>query len=395
MKILVINCGSSSLKYQLIDMDGEKVISKGTYERIGEKSFLTHKINGEKYVLQNPVENHKQALDFVISQLLNKDYPSISDVNEINAIGHRVVHGGDLFSKSVIIDDKVIKSIEDCSNLAPVHNPCAIVGIKACQEIMPGKPMVAVFDTAFHQTIPEERYIYPIPYKYYEKYKIRKYGFHGTSHFYVSNRIAEILNRKDLKVINCHLGQGASICAIENGKSVETSMGLSPVSGIPMCSRSGDLDPSIVTFLMDNEKLDTKQINNILNQESGLYGMSGVSKDVRDIEAAQDDQNERAILALKQYKYTIAGFIAKYVMAMQGVDVITFTGGVGENQVRIRADICKYLEYMGVKIDSEKNQTKGEEIKISTDDSKVQVWIIPTNEELIIARDTLKLISNK
>ncbi len=395
MKILVINCGSSSLKYQLIDMDGEKVISKGTYERIGEKSFLTHKINGEKYVLQNPVENHKQALDFVISQLLNKDYPSISDVNEINAIGHRVVHGGDLFSESVIIDDKVIKSIEDCSNLAPVHNPCAIVGIKACQEIMPGKPMVAVFDTAFHQTIPEERYIYPIPYKYYEKYKIRKYGFHGTSHFYVSNRIAEILNRKDLKVINCHLGQGASICAIENGKSVETSMGLSPVSGIPMCSRSGDLDPSIVTFLMDNEKLDTKQINNILNQESGLYGMSGVSKDVRDIEAAQDEKNERAILALKQYKYTIAGFIAKYVMAMQGVDVITFTGGVGENQVRIRADICKYLEYMGVKIDSEKNQTKGEEIKISTDDSKVQVWIIPTNEELIIARDTLKLISNK
>ena len=394
MKILVINCGSSSLKYQLIDMNGEKVISKGTYERIGEKSFLTHKINGQKYVLENPVENHKQALDFVIKQLLNKDYPSIESVDEIGAIGHRTVHGGELFRGSVIIDDEVIKAIEECSSLAPIHNPCSLVGIRACKELMPGKPMVAVFDTAFHQTIPEERYIYPIPYEYYEKYKIRKYGFHGTSHFYVSNRISEILNRKDLKVINCHLGQGASICAIQDGKSVETSMGLSPVSGIPMCARSGDLDPSIVTFLMDKENLGTSEIDKVLNNESGLYGISNVSKDVRDIESAAANGDRKAILALNQYKYSVAGFIAKYVMAMQGVDVITFTGGVGENQCGIRADICKYLEYMGVKIDSQRNTVKGEEALISTDDSKVQVWVVPTNEELVIARDTLKLVNS-
>lgn len=393
MKILVLNCGSSSLKYQLIDMDGEKVISKGNYERIGEKSFLTHKINGQKYVLEHPVENHKQALDFIIKQLLNKDYPSILDINEIGAIGHRTAHGGELFKGPVIIDEDVIKAIESCTNLAPIHTPSTLIGIRACQELMPGKPNVGVFDTAFHQTIPEERYIYSIPYEYYEKYKIRKYGFHGTSHFYVSNRISEILNRNDLKIINCHLGQGASICAIENGKSVETSMGLTPVSGIPMCARSGDLDPSIVTFLMENEHLSTSEIDKILNNESGLYGISGVSKDVRDIEAAASEGNKKAILALKQYKYSIAGFIAKYVMSMQGVDVITFTGGVGENQCGIRADICKYLEYMGVKIDSQKNTVKGEEALISTDDSKVQVWVIPTNEELVIARETLKLVN--
>ena len=280
MKILVINCGSSSLKYQLINMENEEVISKGTYERIGEKSFLTHKINGEKYVLEHPVNNHKEALDFVIEQLLNKQYPSISDVNEINAIGHRIVHGGSTFKGSVLINEDVIKSIDEISSLAPVHNPCAIIGIRACQEIMPGKPMVAVFDTAFHQTIPEERYIYPIPHKYKEQYKVRKYGFHGTSHYYVSNRISEILNRKDLKIINCHLGQGASICAIQNGQSVETSMGLSPVAGIPMCARSGDLDPSVVTFLMEKEHLTSKEMDNMLNQESGLYGISGVSRSI-------------------------------------------------------------------------------------------------------------------
>ena len=395
MKILVINCGSSSLKYQLINMENEEVISKGTYERIGEKSFLTHKINGEKYVLEHPVNNHKEALDFVIEQLLNKQYPSISDVNEINAIGHRIVHGGSTFKGSVLINEDVIKSIDEISSLAPVHNPCAIIGIRACQEIMPEKPMVAVFDTAFHQTIPEERYIYPIPYKYKEQYKVRKYGFHGTSHYYVSNRISEILNRKDLKIINCHLGQGASICAIQNGQSVETSMGLSPVAGIPMCARSGDLDPSVVTFLMEKEHLTSKEMDNMLNQESGLYGISGVSRDVRDIEASAQEGNEKAILALNQYKYSVAGFIAKYVMAMQGVDVITFTAGVGENQSGIRAGICKYLEYMGVKIDNERNSIKGEEVKISSDDSKIQVWVIPTNEELVIARDTLRLVNGE
>mgnify|MGYP004487553139 CR=1 FL=1 len=395
MKILVINCGSSSLKYQLIDMDGEKLITKGTYERIGEASFLTHKINGQKYVLQHPAKTHKEALDFAIQQLLNKDYPAISSLDEIGAIGHRTVHGGEYFKESVIIDDEVIKRIEECSSLAPVHNPCSLIGIRACQELMPGKPMVAVFDTAFHQTIPEERYIYPIPYKYYEKYKIRKYGFHGTSHYYVSHRIAEVLGKpiEDLKIVNCHLGQGASICAIQGGKSVETSMGLTPISGIPMCSRSGDLDPSIVTFLMKNENMTAEDIDNMLNKDSGIWGICGVSKDVRDIEAAIDEGNEKAKLALEHYKYKIAEFIAKYAVAMQGIDVITFTAGVGENQVRVRKGICEYLKFMGVKIDDERNKVKSEEALISTDDSSIPVWVIPTNEELVIARDTLRLVT--
>ena len=395
MKILVINYGSSSLKYQLIDMDGEKLIAKGTYERIGEASFLTHKINGQKYVLQHPAKTHKEALDFAIQQLLNKDYPAISSLDEIGAIGHRTVHGGEYFKESVIIDDEVIKRIEECSSLAPVHNPCSLIGIRACQELMPGKPMVAVFDTAFHQTIPEERYIYPIPYKYYEKYKIRKYGFHGTSHYYVSHRIAEVLGKpiEDLKIVNCHLGQGASICAIQGGKSVETSMGLTPISGIPMCSRSGDLDPSIVTFLMKNENMTADDIDNMLNKDSGIWGICGVSKDVRDIEAAIDEGNEKAKLALEHYKYKIAEFIAKYAVAMQGIDVITFTAGVGENQVRVRKGICEYLKFMGVKIDDERNKVKSEEALISTDDSSIPVWVIPTNEELVIARDTLRLVT--
>ena len=395
MKILVINCGSSSLKYQLIDMDGEKLIAKGTYERIGEASFLTHKINGQKYVLQHPAKTHKEALDFAIQQLLNKDYPAISSLDEIGAIGHRTVHGGEYFKESVIIDDEVIKRIEECSSLAPVHNPCSLIGIRACQELMPGKPMVAVFDTAFHQTIPEERYIYPIPYKYYEKYKIRKYGFHGTSHYYVSHRIAEVLGKpiEDLKIVNCHLGQGASICAIQGGKSVETSMGLTPISGIPMCSRSGDLDPSIVTFLMKNENMTADDIDNMLNKDSGIWGICGVSKDVRDIEAAIDEGNEKAKLALEHYKYKIAEFIAKYAVAMQVIDVITFTAVVGENQVRVRKGICEYLKFMGVKIDDERNKVKSEEALISTDDSSIPVWVIPTNEELVIARDTLRLVT--
>ena len=393
MKILVINCGSSSLKYQLINMENEEVIAKGTYERIGEESFLTHKIGGEKYVLNNPVKNHKEALNFAIEQLLNKDYPAIASLDEISAIGHRTVHGGEVFKESVVINDEVIKTIEDCSNLAPVHNPCSLIGIRACEELMPGKPMVAVFDTAFHQTIPEERYIYPIPYEYYEKYKVRKYGFHGTSHYYVANRIAELLGKdvKDLKIVNCHLGQGASICAIQGGKSVETSMGLTPISGIPMCSRAGDLDPSIVTFLMENEGLSPKEMEDVLNKDSGLWGISGVSKDVRDIEKAAEEGNKRAKLALSYYKYIIAQTIAKYAVSMQGIDVITFTAGVGENQVRIRQGICDNLAFMGIKLENEKNQARGEEVCISSDDSSIPVWIVPTNEELVIARDTRRL----
>ncbi len=374
-------------------MENEEVIAKGTYERIGEESFLTHKIGGEKYVLNNPVKNHKEALNFAIEQLLNKDYPAIASLDEISAIGHRTVHGGEVFKESVVINDEVIKTIEDCSNLAPVHNPCSLIGIRACEELMPGKPMVAVFDTAFHQTIPEERYIYPIPYEYYEKYKVRKYGFHGTSHYYVANRIAELLGKdvKDLKIVNCHLGQGASICAIQGGKSVETSMGLTPISGIPMCSRAGDLDPSIVTFLMENEGLSPKEMEDVLNKDSGLWGISGVSKDVRDIEKAAEEGNKRAKLALSYYKYIIAQTIAKYAVSMQGIDVITFTAGVGENQVRIRQGICDNLAFMGIKLENEKNQARGEEVCISSDDSSIPVWIVPTNEELVIARDTKRL----
>ena len=395
MKVLVINCGSSSLKYQLIDMENENLIAKGTYERIGEASFLTHKINGEKYVLQHPVKTHKEALDFSIEQLLNKEYPAIADLSEIGAVGHRIVHGGEYFSDSAVIDEEVIRKIDDCASLAPVHNPAAIIGIRACQELMPGKPMVAVFDTAFHQSIPEERYIYPIPYKYYEKYKIRKYGAHGTSHFYVSRRMAELLNEpiENSKFIVCHLGQGASICAVLNGKSVDTSMGLTPLGGIPMCARSGDLDPSVVTYIMDKENIAPKDMETMLNKESGVYGISGVSVDFRDIEAAAAEGDNRAELSLKHYKYMVAQFIAKYAVAMQGIDGIAFTAGVGENQCGIRKGICENLKFMGIEIDDEKNSVKGEETQISSNNSKIPVWVVPTNEELVIARDTLRLIS--
>lgn len=394
MKILVINCGSSSLKYQLIDMDGEKLIAKGTYERIGEASFLTHKINGQKYVLQHPAKTHKEALDFAIQQLLNKDYPAISSLDEIGAIGHRTVHGGEYFKESVIIDDEVIKRIEECSSLAPVHNPCSLIGIRACQELMPGKPMVAVFDTAFHQTIPEERYIYPIPYKYYEKYKIRKYGFHGTSHMYVSQRLAEIVgkNVEDLKIVTCHLGQGSSICAVQGGKSVDTSMGLTPLAGIPMVTRSGDLDPSVVTFLMKKEGWTAEEAENMLNKKSGVQGISGLAPDFREIEAASYGDNERAEIAIEKFKYEIASYVAKYAVAMNGVDYIVFTGGVGENQINIRRGICEKLEFMGVKVDVDANNMRGEEKEISTPDSKIKVYVVPTNEELMIAKETERLV---
>ena len=393
MKVLVINCGSSSLKYQLINMEDESVICSGRYERIGEASFLTHKINGEKIVLEHPVSNHKEALDFSIKQLLNPEYPAISSLEEINAIGHRMAHGGN-FKESVLVTDKVIEELQSTLELAPSHNPAALMGINACQNLMPGKPNTITFDTAFHQTIPEERYIYPIPYKYFEKYKIRRYGFHGTSHYFVSRRIAEILGKpvEELKIVNCHIGQGASICAIQNGKSVDTSMGLTPVAGIPMCSRSGDLDPSVVTFLMKKENLTADQMDKILNNESGILGICGVSNDIRDVEAAVDEGNKQADLALEHYKYKIAQFIAKYAVSMQGIDVITFTAGVGENQKRIRAGIIKYLEFMGIKLDSKRNETR-EEALISSDDSTIPVWVIPTNEELVIARDTLRLVT--
>ncbi|MFR8104020.1 MAG: acetate/propionate family kinase [Clostridia bacterium] len=395
MKILVLNCGSSSLKYQLMDMENEEVIAKGTYERIGmDGSFVTHKVNGEKHKVEHVTPNHEEAIKVVIDQLTNNQYGVIKSLKEIDAVGHRVVHGGEKINKSVIIDDEVIQVIKDCASLAPLHNPAGLLGIEACQKEMPGVPMVAVFDTAFHQTMPKAHYIYPIPYEYYEKYGVRKYGFHGTSHRYVSNRITELLGRpaEGLKVINCHIGQGASICAIKDGKCQDTSMGFTPLAGIAMGTRSGDLDPSIVTFLMEKENLSAEEINSILNKKSGLLGISGISADNRDILAAVEEGNERAALAMEIYSYIIAQYIAKYAVTLNGVDVITFTGGVGERGPDERAAICKQLEFLGVKLDEEANKVKAEEKEISSKDSKVKVWIVPTDEELMIARDTMNLV---
>lgn len=396
MKILVLNCGSSSLKYQLMDMTDESVMAKGNYERIGQNnSFLTHKVNGEKYVIEQAVPTHDEAIKIVIEQLLNENYGVIKSLDEIDGIGHRIVHGGEKFSKSVIVTDEVIEGIRECADLAPVHNPGALMGIEACRNLMPNKKMVTVFDTAFHQTISEERYLYPIPYHYYEAYKIRKYGFHGTSHSFVSKRVAEFLgkNVEDLKIIVCHIGQGASLCAVQNGKSVDTSMGLSPLGGIMMCARSGDLDPSIVTYLMKKEGLTPDEMDRILNKESGAYGISGVSPDIRDIEKEYLAGNKRAELALKAYDLNIAQYIAKYAVSMGGVDVIAFTAGVGENQFNRRMGICKYLEFLGVELDESKNMIRAEEAEISKDTSKIKVCVIPTNEELVIARDTMELIN--
>ncbi len=395
MKILVLNSGSSSLKYQVIDMDTEEMVAKGYFERIGQaNSFLTHKVHGEKHKFEHYAKNHEQAISFVISRLVNPHYGVIENLNELGGIGHRIVHGGEKFTQSVLITDEVIEEIEKCSDLAPLHNPAAVLGIRACQKIVPDMKMVAVFDTSFHQTINKERYIYPIPYQYYKKYGIRKYGFHGTSHQYVANRVAEMLGKQveELKIVNCHLGQGASVCAIQEGKSVETSMGLTPLGGIPMGSRSGDLDPSIVTYLMRKENLTPDEMEHILNKESGVYGISGISVDFRDIEVDAAAGGKHAQLALDNYHYLTACYIARCVVAMQGIDVLTFTAGVGEKGPISRKAICEQLSFLGVKLDDEKNEIRGEEVEISSPDSKVKVFVIPTNEELMIARETLRII---
>lgn len=395
MKILVLNCGSSSLKYQLINMENENVLASGKYERIGEEeAFITHKVNGQKITIEHTALNHEEAVEFSLKQLINPEYKVIDNLDEINAIGHRLVHGGEKISKSVIIDDKVIEILKECIDLAPLHNPAGIIGIEACKKVMPGKPMVGVFDTAFHQTMPKERYLYPINYEYYEKYGVRKYGFHGTSHMYVSNRLAEIENKdiKTMKIITCHLGQGSSICAVEGGKSVDTSMGLTPLAGVTMVTRSGDLDPSVVTFLMKKENLTAGEIENKLNKESGVQGISGLVPDFREIEDKAQNGNERAQIAMKSFQYSVASYIAKYAVAMNGVDYIVFTGGIGENQIKIREGICNQLTFMGVQIDAQKNNVKSEEQEISKDTSKVKVYVIPTNEELMIAKETEKLI---
>ena len=395
MKILVLNCGSSSLKYQLINMETEDVLASGKYERIGEEeAFITHKVNGEKYEIKNPAYNHVDAIKFTLEQLTNPQYKVIDSLDEIEAIGHRLVHGGEKIKESVVITDEVIKVLEDCKELAPLHNPACVLGINACREVMPGKKMVGVFDTAFHQSIPKERYIYPIPYEYYEKYGIRKYGFHGTSHMFVSRRLAEIENKdiKDMKIVTCHLGQGSSICAIDGGKSVDTSMGLTPLGGIPMVTRSGDLDPSILTFIMKKENLTPDEMENVLNKKSGVMGISGLAPDFRVIENASNEGDEKAKIAMDNFKYSVAGYVAKYAAAMNGIDYIIFTGGVGENQINIRKGICDRLKFMGVEIDEDLNNMRGEEKEISKPTSKVKVFVVPTNEELMIAKETERLI---
>lgn len=395
MKILVLNSGSSSLKYQVIDMETEEMLVKGYFERIGQpNSFLTHKVKGIKHKFEHPAKNHEQAIAFVLERLTNKHYGVIKNLEELGGIGHRVVHGGEKFSNSVIITQEVIQEIKQCADLAPIHNPACILGIEACKKIAPNMKMIAVFDTAFHQTIPKERYIYPIPYEYYKKYGIRKYGFHGTSHQYVSDRVAEIMGKdiKDLKIVNCHLGQGCSVCAIKGGKSVETSMGLTPLGGIPMGSRSGDLDPSILLYLMKKEQLSPDEMENMLNKQAGVYGISGISVDFRDIETEALSGGEKAILALDVYHYLTASYIVKCAVAMGGIDVLTFTAGVGEKGPISRKAICEQLEFLGVKIDDEKNKIRGEEAELSAPESKVKIYTIPTNEELMIARETLKLV---
>ena len=396
MKILVINAGSSSLKYQLIDMDEKKVLAKGLCERIGiEGSRLNHTPAGcDKVVIESPMPSHADAIKLVIDALVDKNHGVIGSMAEIGAVGHRVVHGGESFSGSVIIDEEVKKALRDCIELAPLHNPANIIGIEACEKVMPGVKQVGVFDTAFHQTMPEEAYLYGIPYKYYEKYKIRRYGFHGTSHNYVSGKAAEMLGKdiKDLKIVTCHLGNGSSVTAVKNGKVIDTTMGLTPLAGILMGTRSGDIDPAIVTFLMEKENLDIEGINKVLNKESGVFGVSGVSSDFRDLSSAAEEGNKRANAALKMFSYGIKKYIGSYAAAMGGVDAIVFTAGVGENDSQTRADIVNGLEFLGIKIDSEKNKLRGKAIDVSASDATVKTLVIPTDEEMMIALETELLV---
>ena len=392
MKVLVLNCGSSSLKCQLIDMEKKERIMKGHYDRIGgNRSSLRFNVRGNKTVIEHPARNFEEAISKILRLLTSPEYKVIESLDEIGAVGHRIVHGGEKFKNSVVIDDDVIKAIKDNITLAPLHNPAGLAGIKACKKLLPKTPMVAVFDTAFHQTMEEKAYIYQLPYKYYEDYKIRKYGFHGISHRYVAQRIAEITGKSDLKVINCHLGQGASLCAIKEGKSLDTTMGLTPLAGVPMGTRCGDVDPSIIPTVMKLYDIKPDDMLKILNKESGAWGVSGVSTDFRDIERTAAQGDERSILALESRAYIIAQYIAKFVVTLQGVDIITFCGGIGENGWEERERICKYLECFGVKLDFEKNRIRGEEAEISALDSKVKVHIVPTNEEIIIAQDAYRL----
>lgn len=396
MNILVINCGSSSLKYQLINMDNEEVLAKGLVERIGiEGSRVKHTTTGkEEVIIKEPMSDHRRALELVLNALIDTNYGAIESMDEIGAVGHRVVHGGEKFAHSVLIDDEVMEALNDCIELAPLHNPPNIMGIEACKELMPNTPMVGVFDTAFHQTIPMSNYIYPLPYELYKKYGIRKYGFHGTSHKYVSQRAAEMLDRpiEELNIVTCHLGNGASVCAVQGGKSIETSMGFTPLEGLAMGTRSGDVDPAVIPFIMEKEGLTFDEVNEMLNKKSGVLGISGISSDFRDLEEAAANGNERAKLALELFCNRVKKYIGAYAALMCNIDALVFTAGIGENSISIREQICDGLECINIKLDKELNQVRGKEAILNRDLTSTSILVIPTNEELMIARDTLELV---
>lgn len=397
MKILVLNCGSSSLKYQLIDMSNEEVLCVGLVERIGiEGSVLKQEKDGVegKLIVEQPMKNHQDAIKLVLDAVVDSQYGGVKDIKEVEAVGHRVVHGGEKFAASVLITEEVKAALEECIELAPLHNPANIMGIEACEAILPGVPMVGVFDTAFHQTMPKSSYLYGLPHELYTKYGVRRYGFHGTSHRYVSQRAAAMLgkNIEDCKIITCHLGNGASVAAIDGGKSVDTSMGFTPLEGLIMGTRCGDIDAAILPFLMEKEGLDAKGLSDLMNKKSGVYGMTGISSDFRDIEDAAAQNNELAQVALESYAKKVKKYIGSYAAEMNGVDAVVFTAGVGENGIGMRADIMANMDFLGMKLDEEANKVRGKERVISTEDSKVKILLIPTNEELMIARDTLELV---
>ena len=397
MKVLVLNCGSSSLKYQLIDMENEAVLCVGLVERIGiEGSILKQEKDGVegKYIVEQPMKNHEEAIKLVLDAVVDPTYGGVKDIKEVEAVGHRVVHAGEKFATSVVITDEVEAALKECIDLAPLHNPANIMGIDACKAILPGVPMVAVFDTAFHQTMPKKSYLYGLPHELYTKYGVRRYGFHGTSHKYVSQRAAQMLGKdiKDLKIITCHLGNGASIAAVDGGKCVDTSMGFTPLEGLIMGTRCGDIDAAILPFLMEKENLDAKGLSDLMNKKSGVYGMTGISSDFRDIEDAAAKGDEKAQVALDAYAQRVKKYIGSYAAEMNGVDAVVFTAGVGENGLDMREAIASNMEFLGMKLDKEANKVRGKERVISTEDSKVKILLIPTNEELMIARDTVALV---
>ena len=395
MNVLVINCGSSSLKFQLIDSDSEKVLAKGLCERIGIDGSLTYQpAGGEKVKTAKDMPTHTEAIQFVIDALTDAKTGVVKSLDEIGAVGHRMVHGGEKFASSVVITDEVKNAVEECNDLAPLHNPANLIGVNACEKLMPNTPMVGVFDTAFHQTMPEKAYMYGLPYAYYDKYKVRRYGFHGTSHSFVSKRAAEVVGKPydATKTIVCHLGNGASVCAVLNGKSVDTSMGLTPLEGLVMGTRSGDIDPAILEFIAKKENLDIEGLMKVLNKDSGVFGLSGLSSDFRDLSSAAAEGNKQAQIALEVFAYRVAKYVGSYAAAMNGVDNIVFTAGIGENDGEIREEVCSYLQFLGIELDKEANTKRGEEVMISTPDSKVKVLVIPTNEELAIARETVALV---